>query len=608
MKEILPVEVINESLNSISHRGPDDAGVYQEGNVFLGNRRLSIIDVSGGHQPVFNEDRSVVVVFNGELYNYLELISLLESSGHIFKTRSDTECLVHLWEEYGTTLCERLRGMFAFAIWDSRKRELFVARDRFGKKPLYYTIPKSCGVLFASEIKALRSLALSIDKPWNISDQAIYHYLSLGVIPQPMTIYSEVKVLLPGHWMSIRDQNLRFGKYWELTYDSQTDLSYSDTIEKTRELIAESVRLRLRSDVPVGLFLSGGIDSSIAALEAAKTIGGSLHTLTVSVPDSGFNEAPVAQRTAQFLGVRNTVLPVEMNLVKDISRIVEVYDQPFADSSAILTLRVAELAGQHVKVVLTGDGGDELFAGYRRHCAAHYLHYLGHWPTFGFLGVIPNLFSVARRSKLGLISRLFKGSSVQGSDRYLSLTTDMLVESDKKTIWLRVPQTPTETWLNGIISSELSGLQCQMNSDIKVNLLSALLVKMDMATMAASVEARSPLLDHELAEFVASLPPSYLVHGFRTKALLRDAYRHELPAEVIKAPKRGFEIPLDLVLKNELKPMIMDTLGSPHSKVSCYVRYSFITDLLDEKVMDDRNWAFIVYSLLILELWLRQFK
>ncbi|MFH0958718.1 MAG: asparagine synthase (glutamine-hydrolyzing), partial [Pseudomonadota bacterium] len=347
LRNSLPVEVINESLNSIYHRGPDDAGVYQDGTVFLGNRRLSIIDLSGGHQPVFNEDNSVVVVFNGEIYNYLELISLLESKGHIFKTNSDTECLVHLWEEYGTAMCENLRGMFSFGIWDSHNRVLFVARDRFGKKPLYYTLPKAGGILFASEIKALEFLALNIDETWDISDQAIYHYLSLDVIPQPMTIYSNVKALLPGHWMSFSDGNLSFGKYWELAYEPLTEISYHDAIKKARALIAESVQLRLRSDVPVGIFLSGGIDSSIVASEAQKIIGGSLLSLTVSVPSSRFDEAPTARRTAQALGIKNTVLPIEFNLENDVSRVVAIYDQPFADSSAILTLRVAELAGQH---------------------------------------------------------------------------------------------------------------------------------------------------------------------------------------------------------------------------------------------------------------------
>jgi asparagine synthase (glutamine-hydrolysing) len=607
LKKSLPVEAIEASLNVMYHRGPDDADVYQDGNVFLGNRRLSIIDLSGGHQPVFNEDNSVIVVFNGEIYNYLELLSLLESKGHVFKTMSDTECLVHMWEEYGKNMCKFLRGMFAFAIWDSHKRVLFVARDRFGKKPLYYSLLRDGGILFASEIKALKSLALSIGESWNIFDQAVYHYLSLGVIPQPMTIYAEVKALLPGHWMSFGDNDLRFGKYWELTYELDTSISYSDAIQKTRTLIAESVRLRLRSDVPVGLFLSGGLDSSILALEAEKILGSSLHTFTVEVPGQNYDESLSAKRTARFLGIKNTILTVKFNLESDISRIVATYDQPYADSSAIVTLLISELARQHVKVVLTGDGGDELFAGYRRHVAAYYLQRLKLRP-FSFLGNIPALFGVSRRSSLGMILRILRSAALEGTAQYLTLSTDMLFEKEKRNNWLREPQTVTETWLEGIVSPELSGLRSTMDTDIRVNLLSDLLVKMDMATMACSLEARSPLLDHELAEFVASLPPSYLVHHFRSKALLRDAYCPELPSEVIKGKKRGFEIPLESILKNELKPMVMDTLGSTSSKVREYLRHDFIINLLSSRVLRDRNWGYIVYSLLILELWLQQRK
>ncbi|MCL5126443.1 MAG: asparagine synthase (glutamine-hydrolyzing) [Deltaproteobacteria bacterium] len=607
LKTSVPVHDINESLDSMSHRGPDDSGVYQDGNVFLGNRRLSIIDLSGGHQPVFSEDKSVVVVFNGEIYNYIELISFLESKGHVFKTRSDTECLVHLWEDYGTDMCQFLRGMFAFAIWDSNKRELFVARDRFGQKPLYYTIPKTGGVIFASEIKALKSLAVSLDEIWNISDQAIYHYLSLAAIPQPMTIYSEVKTLLPSHWIAYSNQKLTFGKYWELNYRPDNNLSYSDAMENTRALIAESVKLRLRSDVPVGIFLSSGIDSSIVAFEAAKIIGDSLNTFTISVPDTNFNEAPVAQRTAAFLGVKNTYLPVELDLEKDVYRIVEIYDQPYADSSAILTLRVAELARAHLKVVLTGDGGDEMFAGYRRHISAHYLGYLKHWPGIGLIGEVAKFFNVPRRSKFGLILRLLRCAGAKNAVRYLNLTTDMLLEKDKTKLWRRVQQSSTESFLTEMNSHSLSGLRSQMDLDTWLNLVSDLLVKMDMATMAGSLEARSPLLDHKLAEFASTLPDKYLVHSTRTKPFLRDAYEGKLPDEVIKAPKRGFELPMASILKDQLKPMVMDTLGATNSKVSEYLNHEFVTDLLAEKVMLDRNWGYIVYSLLILELWLRAF-
>jgi asparagine synthase (glutamine-hydrolysing) len=498
--------------------------------------------------------------------------------------------------------------MFAFAIWDSRKQELFVARDRFGKKPLYYTLLGGRGFLFGSELKALKQLASSVGAVWDPSDESIYHYLSLGVIPQPMTVYSEAHALEPGHWMLFKDGILTRNCYWRLSYQVRTDIGYDEALERVRTLIRESVGLRLRSDVPLGVFLSGGVDSSIVALEASKVLGDSLNTLTVSIPNANFDESPVAERTARFLGVKNIICNVSFDLENDIQKVVAIYDQPYSDSSALLTLRVSELARTHMKVVLTGDGGDELFAGYRRHVAAHYVARLQSYfsSDVKMLSRLARMFSVSRRSRLGLILRLLRCLTLHGSEQYLCLTTDMLRDEDKKNIWMRGPQLSTETYLAGMISSELSGLREQMDTDIRINLLSDLLVKMDMATMAASIEARSPLLDHKLAEFLVSLPPSYLVHSFHSKALLRDAYSGALPDEVIKGPKRGFELPLDSILKTELRPLLMDTLGATNSRVSSYLSRGFINELLASRTMNDRNWGYIVYSLLVLELWLQR--
>lgn len=601
------LEVIDKSLTKMYHRGPDDSGIFMDGPVFLANRRLSIIDVDGGHQPIKNEDGSVVVVLNGEIYNYIELIKDLCSLGHNFTTKSDTEALVHLWEEYSCEMCSKLRGMFAFAIWDAKNNKLFLARDRFGKKPFYFSVLNETNFIFASELKALKALAESLGEIWTISDQAIYHYLSLGVIPQPYTVYNNARALEPGAWMLFEHGKLTSQHYWKLDYGTTVDLGYQETLQKTRSLIKESVRLRLRSDVPIGVFLSGGIDSSIVAYEAAQLTSGSVLSLTVSVPSKAYDESDIACRTSCFLGIKNVVCPVEFDLEADISRTVALYDQPFADASALLTLRVAETAKKYCKVVLTGDGGDELFAGYRRHVAAYYLPRESNlWRSLCLLNFLFKHADKKRRSHFGLMLRLMRSIIGTPAERYLRLTSDMLMDTDKRKIWLREPQESTEHSILGNISATLSGLRKQMDCDVRINLLSDLLVKMDMATMASSLEARSPFLDHVLAEFAATLPGNYLVRRFNSKRLLRDAYRAHLPPEVILGKKRGFELPMNSILRNELNSFVSATLGARNSQVSSFVDAKFVKDLLAFNTLRDRNWAQIVYSLLILEIWLRQ--
>jgi len=301
--------VVENSLTAMRHRGPDDMGVYQEGAIFLGNRRLAIIDLGGGHQPIFNEDLSVAVVLNGEIYNYRELAQDLLSRGHSFRTHCDTEVLVHLYEDHGTDMCRLLRGMFAFAIWDSRNRVFFLGRDRFGKKPLYYHLSQASFV-FASELKALRRLNDEVNAPWRISEQAIYDYVSLAVIPQPSTIFSGVYAVPPASWMLYDGQDLKTGRYWDLSFVPKLREGYPEVLRQTREVVAEAVRLRLRSDVPLAVFLSGGIDSSVVAYEASRALGPALQTFTVAMSDPQLDESSVAQRTAAALGVQNTVLPL----------------------------------------------------------------------------------------------------------------------------------------------------------------------------------------------------------------------------------------------------------------------------------------------------------
>jgi asparagine synthase (glutamine-hydrolysing) len=601
--------LLESSLMQIQHRGPDDFGHYQASFGAIGMRRLSIIDVSGGHQPIFNEDKKVSVVFNGEIYNYKELIPSLEARGHVFNTKSDTEVLVHLYEEHGVDMCQFLRGMFAFAVMDERNQTIFVARDRFGKKPLFY-LSHQKEVFFASEIKALRHMANTRGITLTISEQAIYDYLSLGVVPQPSTIYKEVSCLPPASYMVVDADNVKITEYWKLGYVPKLELSYADATEKVRGLMSESVRLRLRSDVPLGVFLSGGVDSSVVAYEAAKEIGDTLQTFTVKMASAEFDESPIATQTANMLGVKNTILPLEMNPLEGLQKIVQHYDQPYADSSAIPSLEISRLARQHVTVVLNGDGGDEIFGGYRRYLAAQRLASLS-WIPNGVAkagaGLLESM-TTGRRSGIGFAARFARGLAQSPAERYLTWTADMLLDSDKSSISTGINVLATERLIEAELLrlQGLSGLDQQMALDARFNLLSDLLVKMDMATMAYSLEGRSPFMDHVLAETVARLPDQYKV-GKTTKQILKDAYADKLPPVVTSGAKRGFEIPLEAWLEGSLQSLFQDTLGSGNSKVSAFLEPTFIQGILSRSILKDRNWKYIAYSLLVLEMWLREF-
>jgi len=602
-------QAIQSSLNDMIHRGPDGQGIYQQGDVCMGMRRLAIIDLTEGDQPVYNEDHTVAVVFNGEIYNYLELMADLKARGHVFHSHSDTEVLVHLYEEKGDRMLEDLRGMFAFSIHDTRNDSLFIARDRFGKKPLYYTRPATGGLLYASEIKALRPLASAAGEQWQINEQAIYDYLSLGVVPQPSTIYLGVYALPPGSWLRFHQEKLDICQYWQPEFEPKLQLGYQEAQEEVRSRIADATRLRLRSDVPLGVFLSGGVDSSVVAYEAAQQLGSTLQTFTVNTGE-GFDESPVAQRTAAALGIKNEVLHIKPSPLEGLQELVRQYDQPYSDSSAIPSLEISRLARQRVTVVLNGDGGDEVFAGYRRYIAAVRSARLD-WlpPQLGKTlasGLAP--FASRRRTPLGLAARFFSGLALSPAERYLSWTTDMLRETDKRQFWLKGPMLLTEDRVASFQRPELGALDRQLAADVYINLLSDLLVKMDMANMAHSLEGRSPLLDHHVAEFAWHLPDAYRVRGGIPKAVLRDAYRGRIPDEVIDAPKRGFEIPLVGWLNGELREILVDTLGAPTALVRGYLEGGFIDALLRREVMTDRNWAYIVYALLVLELWLQEEK
>lgn len=596
-----------EALLALRHRGPDGEGTFTAPGIALGMRRLAIIDLVTGAQPVFNEDRSVVAVLNGEIYNYVELRESLRQRGHAFATASDTEVLVHLYEDEGEALCSRLRGMFAFAIWDGRARTLLLARDRFGKKPLYVA-PLPGGLAFASELKGLRPLLRGAGAAPRVREQGIYDYLSLGAVPQPDTVYEGVSAVGPGRWLRFDGERIREQAYWRPELEPKTAISYADAQEELRRTVGEAVRLRLRSDVPVGVFLSGGVDSSVVAYEAARHLGGGLRTFTVSVADAEMDEAPVARRTAAALGVENVVLPLHVAPRDEVLAVARHFDQPFADPSAIPSLAVARLAREHVKVVLNGDGGDEVCGGYRRYLAARTLGRIAAVPGARpvLRAVFSRLAAGRRRSAAGLLRRFGRGLALGPGARYLVWTKDLLLDEDKRRVWRGRPQRATEAWVAERLDCNLAAVDAQIAGDIGIELLSSLLVKMDMATMAASLEGRSPFLDHEVAQFALRLPVAFRVRGARLKAVLRDAYRDRLPREVIEGRKRGFEVPLAAWLDGDLRDLVGDALLAPDARIAAYVEPAFVRAVVEGRTMQERNRAGLVYALLMLELWLRE--
>lgn len=598
-----------EALSRIRHRGPDDEGKLCREGLAMGMRRLAILDVPGGSQPVFSEAGDVAAIFNGEIYNFREIRTRLRSQGHVFQTQCDSEVLVHLYEEAGVDMCRELRGMFAFAIWDARRQRLLLARDRLGKKPLYFTRTPGHGLIFASELEALRPLMASAGLAEELNPTAIYDYLSFGSVPQPSTIYKGVESLPPATWLLADESGTKNEPYWSLDdIRPNNEIDYNEAVAETKRLVSEAVGVRLHSDVPIGVLLSGGVDSSVVAFEAARCAGARLQTFTVAMEEGALDESPVARRTAHLLGVHNHVLQLRVAPEEELFNIVTCFGQPFADSSAIAARAISRLAREHVTVVLNGDGGDEVFGGYRRHVAAAWHESLDRMPhaLVSVLAGYVTRASSARRSLFGFTSRFLRGLPLADGARYLHWTTDLLKEESKRRAWIESPQRATEIWLKAITTKGASSLRRQMRLDMKVNLLSDLLVKMDMATMLESVEARSPLLDHHVVEFAYRLPDRHLIRGMRTKPLLRDAYAAHLPKEVIRGKKKGFEVPLRRWLRGPLQSTIQDLLGSGRALVHDWLDKAAVEQILHGADTLEYNTDGLLYALLVLEIWLRQ--
>jgi asparagine synthase (glutamine-hydrolysing) len=600
---------------AIVHRGPDGDGLFRAPGVGLIHRRLSIIDLAGGSQPLGNEDGSIQVVFNGEIYNYRELKRELEGKGHRFATSSDTEVLVHLYEECGERLVERLRGMFAFALWDGPRRRLLLARDRLGIKPLYFRRENS-RLLFASELKAILAAG---DVPRDLDVAALEDYLTLGVVSGTRTIFRGIEKLAPGHTLSIDAErwNAQPRCYWRLEFAPDHSRSVEDWQAAVRAKLDETVQRHLIADVPVGAFLSGGIDSSVITALAAGKTREPIQTFSIGFREDAFNELPDARQTAAKYGTRHTEEVVTADAAELLDELCWFYDEPFADSSAIPTMLVSRLAAQHVKVVLSGDGGDEAFGGYARYphdlAEAAIRRRLPTWLRHMFLAPLGRVWP-----KADWMPRWLRAKT--------TLTNLAADESAAYANTLSICRPPLRRQLlSADVAHSLNGHQCDqlvrdaythqpgdtlsrmIAADVATLLPDDFLVKVDRASMAYGLEVRPPLLDHELLELAATIPSQYKIRGGQTKWILKQSCRDLLPADLLARKKRGFEIPIDRWLRDELGPMFQDLVLAARGPAAELLDRRRVAALYEDHRRGRGRHGAVLWSLLVLSKWAETF-
>ncbi|HEX6929820.1 MAG TPA: asparagine synthase (glutamine-hydrolyzing), partial [Gammaproteobacteria bacterium] len=569
-------------------------------------RRLAIIDPSGGQQPIFNEDGDICAVVNGEIYNYRELRARLERRGHVFRSDTDVECVVHAYEEHGTACFSELRGMFAVAIWDARTQSLVLGRDRFGKKPLFYTI-NARGLFFASELKSLLAVP---DIGSRLNRPALHDYLMLGYVPTPDCMIDGIRKLPPAHCLVFRNGHASLDCYWSLRYAPKLEEDEAALTDRLEAAVEDAVVVRLNSDVPFGAFLSGGVDSSLVVAMMAKNMRRPVQTFSIGFEDAAFNEAADARRVAEHLGTEHhelVVTPDAAGLLHDLSWYL---DEPLADSSAIPTFLVAQLARRHVKMVLTGDGGDEMFAGYERY--ARYLQ-LRAMKNYGLQRLLPLARHVVQRLPGRAGRRLqwvAKRLGMQHPDDYLSgvaLATPAAVRQllDTQSGAPRDFGAVSRCFLPG--SEPLGALDTILDGDVRSYMLDDILVKVDRTSMANSLEARSPLLDHRLAELAARLPEHYKMKGATGKYLLKKVALRHLPERCVHKRKQGFAIPLGRWLREDLRELMMDTIHGDSFRNRNVFNVQAVRRIAGEHVRGTGNHAEILWAILVFEFWAQRF-
>jgi asparagine synthase (glutamine-hydrolysing) len=591
--------------DALAHRGPDEAAAYMDDHVALAIRRLSIIDVAGGHQPYTNERHTVHAVFNGEIYGFVALRERLERAGHSFASQTDGEVIVHAYEEFGDSFVEELDGMFAFALWDSVEQRLLLARDRLGKKPLFVAARPDGSLTFASELAALL-LDDTISR--EVNPVALAEYLQCGYVPSPQTILRDVTKLEPGTMMTWSPTGpLATHRYWALDYEPKLKISYGDALDEFEQRAQHAVRERLVSDVPLGLFLSGGVDSSFILAQMIAAGAPTVETFSIGFPDSRYDERAYARVIAERLGsVHHEALVEPTDLVELLPQLVAHYGEPFADSSAVPTFYIARMARERITVALTGEGGDELFGGYYRHQAARLAAHLDRLPA------------VARRAagrgaaQLGSerahpmshqhkLYRFLRAIELDPGERYAEWTA-VLSPSERSALSPGLPAAPAFNAPGHAVDP----LDRALAVDVARSLPDQLLYKMDIATMASSLEARAPLLDYKLVEWVARLPRDFKQRGTQRKRLIADALARHISPELFKRPKMGFTAPIPAWLRGELSELTSDTLLSDASRQRGIVDPRSVERLI-QRHRDGEDHTRGLWTLLMLELWHQQF-
>lgn len=611
-----PERAILEKMNAaITHRGPDDDGFFIDDIAALGMRRLSIIDLAGGQQPIHNEDRTKWIVFNGEIYNFQEIRDDLEKRGHRFYTKSDTETVIHLYDEYGVDCVQHLRGMFALAIWDTIEKTLFLARDRVGKKPLLYSRQPNGDLIFGSEFQALLSNP-SVSR--DVDHTAIDSYLSYQCVPAPMTAFKSIRKLEPGHWLRWKSGEIETNRYWLPDFSKKITIGENEAIEESTRLLREATKMRLISEVPLGAFLSGGVDSSIVVALMAEESEKPVKTFSIGFEEQDFSELKYARRVAEHVGAEYNEFIVRPNALDILPLLVEHYGEPYADSSAIPTYYVAKETRKHVTVALNGDGGDESFAGYERYAAMKLAEKYRKIPGVlrkqileRAIGLLPS--DELKRSRIRDLKRFVKAAELPKTDRYFRWVTaferDFKAGMYTPTFAAEIENTDARQTLDQWFSrANGSGiLDASLLTDQMTYLPNDLLVKVDIATMANSLEARSPFLDHKVIEFAASLPAGMKMRGLQTKSLLKKVAARLVPREVVYRRKMGFGVPIGKWFRGEMKQFLSDVLLSERSLGRGIVRPEVIQKYVTEHINAERDHAFQLWTFLMLELWYQRF-
>ena len=599
--------LVHRMCDVIRHRGPDDEGVWVEEGVALGMRRLSIIDLSTGHQPIHNEDRTVWIVFNGEIYNFPELRRELEAAGHRFYTSTDTEAIVHAYEQWGTSAIAKLRGMFGLAIWDTRTRSLLVARDRIGIKPIHYATVNG-RLYFGSELK---SLLEAPDLPRDVDLDALDHYLSFLYTPRDGSIFKSVRKLPPGHLLTWRDGQLAIQQYWQMPATERFRGSEADAVRALRGVLADAVTCHLLSDVPLGAFLSGGIDSSLVVGLMAETSGARVKTFSIGFDEPAFDELEHARRVAEHFGTEHHEFVVKPDAISILDALVSHFDEPFADSSAIPTWYVSEMARRHVTVVLSGDGGDELFGGYDR--------YVPHPRVVAFDRYSPRALRRVAAIAAAQLPHGARGKNflrhVGRDDQGRYLDAIRFFGADEKPALLTAdvrrqldgPDPETRLARHFERFADLPWPSQMMRFDAETYLPEDVLTKVDRMSMAHSIESRVPLLDNEVITFAASLPASLKIKNGRRKHVLKEVAATLLPREILDRRKQGFGVPLGTWFRGNLRELFADTLLSPASLQRGYFQPAFVRQIVDEHLSGKRDHTLRLWQLVVFERWHQQY-